>query len=86
MSATLNSSTRQPAACSGPTPLRPTADRRVWTAVALGFAVLAKGPVAGLLFILVAGFTYWRMPDLRPNFKGHWLAGVALFAAIVAAW
>ncbi|MCH8980172.1 MAG: glycosyltransferase family 39 protein, partial [Armatimonadetes bacterium] len=59
---------------------------RVWTAVALGFAVLAKGPVAGLLFVLVASFTYWRMPDLRPNFKGHWLPGISLFAIVVGAW
>ena len=60
--------------------------KRILTAAALGFAVLAKGPVAGLLFLLIAGITAWRMPDLRPNFKGHWLTGFALFAAIVAAW
>lgn len=59
---------------------------RTWTAVALGFAVLAKGPVAGLLFLFVAGFTYWRIKELRPNFKGHWLAGVALFVVVVGAW
>ena len=59
---------------------------RLWTAVALGFAVLAKGPVAGLLFILVAAVTYWRMPDLRKGFRGHWLTGLALFAIVVGAW
>ncbi|MCH7904536.1 MAG: glycosyltransferase family 39 protein [Armatimonadetes bacterium] len=59
---------------------------RTWTAVALGFAVLAKGPVAGLLFLIVAGFVYWRMRELRPNFKGHWLAGSALFVLVVGAW
>jgi 4-amino-4-deoxy-L-arabinose transferase-like glycosyltransferase len=60
--------------------------KRVWSAVALGFAVLAKGPVAGLFFILTAGFTFWRMPDLRPNFRGYWLTGFALFALVVASW
>ncbi len=60
--------------------------KRVWSAVALGAAVLAKGPVAGLFFILIAAFTYWRMPDLRKNFSGHWLTGFALFAVVVAAW
>jgi 4-amino-4-deoxy-L-arabinose transferase-like glycosyltransferase len=60
--------------------------KRVWSAVALGAAVLAKGPVAGLFFILIAVFTYWRMPDLRKSFKGHWLTGFALFALVVAVW
>ncbi len=59
---------------------------RTWSAVALGFAFLAKGPVAGAFFLLIAGFTYWRMPDLRPNFKGHWLPGIALFLVVVASW
>ena len=59
---------------------------RLWTAVALGAAVLAKGPVAGVLFLLVAGFTYWRMADLRKGFKGYWLTGFALFSVVVAAW
>ncbi|HXH60275.1 MAG TPA: glycosyltransferase family 39 protein, partial [Fimbriimonadaceae bacterium] len=60
--------------------------KRLLTAIALGFAVLAKGPVACVLFALLAGFTYWRMPELRPNFKGYWLTGFALFAVVVAAW
>lgn len=59
---------------------------RTWTAVALGFAVLAKGPVAGVFFILIAGITFWRMPELRKNFKGHWLLGIALFFVTVATW
>ena len=59
---------------------------RTWTAVALGFAMLAKGPVAGLFFLLTAGFVYWRLKELRPNFKGHWLLGIALFFVIVGAW
>lgn len=59
---------------------------RIWSAVALGFAVLAKGPVAGLFFLLIAGFAYWRIKELRPNFRGHWLTGFALFALVVATW
>jgi 4-amino-4-deoxy-L-arabinose transferase-like glycosyltransferase len=59
---------------------------RVWSGVALGVAVLAKGPVAGILFTLVALFTYWRMPDLRKNFDGYWVPGIALFFAVVATW
>jgi 4-amino-4-deoxy-L-arabinose transferase-like glycosyltransferase len=60
--------------------------QRLWTAVALGAAVLAKGPVAGVLFVLIAGFTFWRMPDLRANFRGYWLTGFALFALVIATW
>ncbi len=59
---------------------------RIWTAVALGFAVLAKGPVAGIFLLLIAGITYWRIQETRPNFRGYWLTGTALFAAVVAAW
>lgn len=59
---------------------------RVWTAVALGFAVLAKGPVAAILFTLVAVFIYWRMPDLRKNFDGYWIPGIVLFFGVVATW
>lgn len=61
-------------------------ERRSWSAVALGFAVLAKGPVAGLFLLLIAGVTYGRIKELRPNFKGHWLIGSALFALVVGAW
>jgi 4-amino-4-deoxy-L-arabinose transferase-like glycosyltransferase len=60
--------------------------RRMWAGAALGAAVLAKGPVAGILFVIIATFTYWRMSDLRPNFKGYWLTGAALFALVVASW
>lgn len=59
---------------------------RLLTAALLGVGVLAKGPVACLLFLPVAGWTYWRQPDLRPAFKGQWLAGFAILAAVVATW
>jgi 4-amino-4-deoxy-L-arabinose transferase-like glycosyltransferase len=59
---------------------------RLATAALLGVGVLAKGPVACLLFVPVAGWTYWREPELRPRFRGHWLAGVAILLAVVATW
>jgi 4-amino-4-deoxy-L-arabinose transferase-like glycosyltransferase len=59
---------------------------RLLTAAMLGVGVLAKGPVACLLFVPVAGWTYWRQPDLRPAFKGYWLGGFALLLAVVSTW
>lgn len=59
---------------------------RIASAACLGVAVLGKGPVAGLLFIPVAGWTYWKQPELRPAFRGGWLAGTAVFALVVASW
>jgi 4-amino-4-deoxy-L-arabinose transferase-like glycosyltransferase len=59
---------------------------RLWTAVALGLAVLAKGPVAGVLFVGVAAVVFWRMPETRTKFRGHWLLGAVLFLAVVATW
>lgn len=59
---------------------------RLVTAICLGLGVLAKGPVAGILFALIAGWTYYREPDLRKEFRGRWLAGGALFALVVASW
>jgi len=59
---------------------------RLATAFLLGVAVLAKGPVALILFALIAGWTYWREPGLRPAFRGYWLAGTAILAAVIAAW
>jgi 4-amino-4-deoxy-L-arabinose transferase-like glycosyltransferase len=59
---------------------------RVGTAGLLGFGVLAKGPVALILFVLIAGWTYWREPDLRPAFKGYWPAGTLLMVVIIATW
>jgi len=59
---------------------------RLVTAVAIGFGVLAKGPVAAILFLLIAGWTYWREPELRPRFRGQWLGGTLLLAVVVASW
>ena len=59
---------------------------RVVAAICLGLGVLAKGPVAGLLFLPAVGWTYWKQPTLRPAFRGGWLSGAAAFALVVASW
>lgn len=56
------------------------------TAAALGFAVLAKGPVALVLFGAFAAIAYWRIPEWRQSFKGPWIVGTILLLAIVATW
>lgn len=66
-----------------------TESSNIWRAVSLaslGFAVLAKGPVAIILFSVVAIITYARMPHLRPGFKGGWLGGVLALGAVVSLW
>lgn len=60
--------------------------QRLWTAMWLGLAVLAKGPVGLVLFAGVGGCMYWKCPDLRPAFKGHWLPGTLIVLAIAATW
>lgn len=52
----------------------------------LGVSVLAKGPIGGAFFLILAGLTYWREPALRPAFKRGWLISIALCAAVVSAW
>ncbi len=59
---------------------------RIAAAACLGVAVLAKGPVAGLLFIPIVGWTYWKETEIRPAFQGGWLAGIVVFALVVASW
>lgn len=59
---------------------------RLATAALLGLAVLAKGPVALILFVPIAAWTFWREPELRPSFKGWWLLGTLLLAGVIAAW
>lgn len=60
--------------------------RRWVAAAALGFAVLAKGPVAGLFFLLIIGITYWRLPSLRSGFKGNWMGPILLGFTVIALW
>lgn len=59
---------------------------RLVSAAMVGVGVLAKGPVAGLLFLGVIGFSYWRLPYLRPKFRGLWLPGLAICCAVIATW
>lgn len=59
---------------------------RIVAATCLGLGVLAKGPVAGLLFLPVVGWTYWKSPSLRLSFRGEWLSGIVVFALVVASW
>lgn len=58
----------------------------VWSGLCLGLAILAKGPVAGLFFLIVAGFAYWRLRELRPGFKGGWFSAIVVCLATVALW
>jgi 4-amino-4-deoxy-L-arabinose transferase-like glycosyltransferase len=59
---------------------------RVGAAACLGLAVLAKGPVAGVFFIVIAALVYWRLPEFRPGHKGWWLASIGAGLAVMAAW
>jgi len=59
---------------------------RLLSAGLVGLGVLAKGPVAAILFLLIVGWTYWKEPELRPSFRGQWLGGIAILALVVAAW
>lgn len=59
---------------------------RLVTAAALGFAVLAKGPVALILFGLIGIFSFWRMPEFRTNWTKYWLTGSLFLFAIIASW
>lgn len=59
---------------------------RLATAFCLGLGVLAKGPIAGILFVPVAFWVWWRYPDVRERFKGYWPEGICIFVLIVASW
>lgn len=59
---------------------------RLLTAGMLGVGVLAKGPICLILFVLIAGITFWKQPEVRPAFKGHWLGGTAILAGVIACW
>ena len=59
---------------------------RILTAFCLGLGVLAKGPVAIILFIGVAAIALWRDPSLRTQLKGYWLVGTLVMFATIATW
>lgn len=58
---------------------------------ALGVSVLAKGPVAVLLFVPLLAWTAFRQPTVRPLvggglIRGGWLWAGVLFTVAVASW
>ncbi|MEI8282150.1 MAG: glycosyltransferase family 39 protein [Armatimonadota bacterium] len=59
---------------------------RILTAFCLGLGVLAKGPVALILFVLVAVVALWRDKSIRDQIKGYWMVGTAVLAATIACW
>ncbi len=59
---------------------------RLITAATLGLAVLAKGPVALVLFGLIGIFSFWRLPETRSNWTKYWTSGTLILAAIIASW
>ena len=59
---------------------------RLPAAALLGLAVLAKGPVAAIFFVGIAGLTFWLIPSLRSGFRGGWLPAIPAFFAVVALW
>jgi 4-amino-4-deoxy-L-arabinose transferase-like glycosyltransferase len=59
---------------------------RTWAGVAVGFGVLAKGPVAGLLVLATVGVAYWLLPEQRPRFRRGWWPGIGLMVAVLASW
>ncbi|MDI9636937.1 glycosyltransferase family 39 protein [Geitlerinema splendidum] len=65
-----------------------TGDRRLrlWTAAFLGLAVLAKGPVGAVLFVVVAIIFYAATPELRQAYKGWWLVGTLILIGVVSTW
>ncbi len=60
--------------------------QRFWSGFCLGLAVLAKGPIALIFFILLGGLTYWREPKLRDAFRGYWVLSIFIFLSTVSLW
>jgi 4-amino-4-deoxy-L-arabinose transferase-like glycosyltransferase len=59
---------------------------RALSGVTLGLGVLAKGPLAILLFLAVVGVSFWRLPPLRTSFRGGWLGFSALLVLTTGLW
>ena len=60
--------------------------RRLLSGAWLGLAVLAKGPVALILFAAIVGVSFWREETLRHKFRGYWSWFWVAFVVVVAAW
>ncbi len=59
---------------------------RLWTALLIGLAVLAKGPVSLLLLGAIAITSFVFMKSDRPRFKRHWLTGALIVLAVATTW
>ena len=59
---------------------------RVLSGFLLGCSALAKGPVGIILFVGIAGWTFWKQPSLRPGFKGGWIGFTVALVAAIALW
>jgi 4-amino-4-deoxy-L-arabinose transferase-like glycosyltransferase len=72
--------------------LNPAADEKrptsnvLLTAFFLGIGVLAKGPVALLLFAPIAALTYYQNPELRPKFFKGFLPALLVLIATISIW
>jgi 4-amino-4-deoxy-L-arabinose transferase-like glycosyltransferase len=72
--------------------LMASGQRQIWlragVGALLGLGVLAKGPVAILLFLPIAAWTWYREKALRQGFGGGagWVAFAVALLAVVATW
>jgi len=59
---------------------------RILAGFLLGVSALAKGPVGCVIFAVVAIYFFISQPQLRPAYRGWWIAGTAVFVLAVASW
>lgn len=59
---------------------------RVLSGVFLGFAVLAKGPVAIVLFFLIFLIIYFTEPEVRFEYRGRWGLFFFAFICVLSTW
>lgn len=59
---------------------------RILTGFSLGMGVLAKGPVALILFGIVVGIALWRDKSLRQNLNQYWGSSLFILAATISSW
>lgn len=59
---------------------------RLASGALLGLAILAKGPVAGVFFIIIASLSYWLIPSMRPGYRKMWLPAIGACLVIMATW
>lgn len=59
---------------------------RIYSGICLGFATLAKGPVAIAFFLLVLVFCYLFLIEKRERFRGYWILSLIAFFIVVCLW